>query len=101
MSTIEVDPGALDAAATTLRSTAEELRQLSQQVGRALHLAGSAGGSAALEATGAAAARRWSGGLGEYAEAGLALSSATAQAALAYSVVEFSVRGRFTPVVHP
>lgn len=101
MSTFEVDPRALDTAAMTFRSTAEELRHLAQQIGGALHLAGSAAGSAALGASGAAAARIWSGGLGEYAEAGAALSRATAQAALLYDLVEFSARGRFVRVVHP
>ncbi|MCK0111273.1 hypothetical protein MWU75_03855 [Ornithinimicrobium sp. F0845] len=101
MSTFEVDPRALDTAATTFRSTAEELRHLAHQVGGALHLAGSAAGSAALESSGAAAARMWSGGLEQYAEAGAALSRATEQAALLYDLVEFSARGRFIPVVHP
>jgi len=101
MSTFEVDPRALDAAATTLRTVAEELHHLVGQVGGALQVAAGAGGSAALESTGAAAARYWSGGLEEYAEAGAALSRATTQAALLYDLVEFTARGRFTRPVHP
>lgn len=101
MSTFEVNPRALDEAATTLRTTAEELRLLARQVGGALHVAGGAAGSAALESAGEAAARLWSGGLEQYAEAGLSLSRATGRAAQLYDLVELSARGRFTPVVHP
>lgn len=101
MSTFEVDTGALEASATTIRTTAEEMRRLAQRIGGALNLAGGAAGTAGMQASGAAAARLWSGGLEQYAEAGAALSRATEQAALLYDLMEFSARGRFTPVGHP
>lgn len=101
MSTVEVDTGALESSASTLRTTAEELRHLAQRIGGALTLAGGAAGTAGMQASTAAAARLWSGGLEQYADAGAALSRATEAAALLYDLMEFSARGRFTPVVHP
>jgi len=101
MSRVEVDSRSIDAAASTLRTAAEELAAVGQRIGGALHLVGTAGGSASLAAGGALAARRWSTGLEGYAEAGLALSRTTAQASLAYQLVELRARGRFTPTVLP
>ncbi|WP_256838667.1 hypothetical protein [Ornithinimicrobium faecis] len=101
MSTFEVDARAIDSAGATLRGTAEEMRQAADRIGRALQLAGGAGGSGALAASGAAAARQWRDGLQTYAEAGAALSRATEQAALAYRMVELQTSMALTPVVAP
>lgn len=99
MSTIEVDPQVMSTAATTLGSTAEQMRAAAHRIGGALHLAGSAGGSAALASSTSVAARRWVAGLGECADVGVALSEATAQARLAYDLVELQARGQFTATV--
>lgn len=101
MKTIEVDPRALEEAATTLRTAAEELRAASHRIGGALLLVGSAGGSASLSATSATAAQRWTQGLEAYADAGRALSAATEAAAELYGLVEWQARRTFTPVGHP
>ena len=101
MSTFEVDAQAIDAAGATLRGTADEVREVAHRVGRALELAGSAGGSSALAASGTAAARRWRDGLETYAEAGAAVARATGQAALAYRLVELQTSRALTPVVLP
>lgn len=101
MSTYEVDPQALDVAATTVRTASEELRATTSRIGGALLLVAGAGGSADLAATSSALSRRWSQGLGQYADAGLALADVTARAAQLYHLVERQTRGRFTPVGHP
>lgn len=101
MSTFEVDTRAIDTAGSTLRGTADELREAAHRVSRALELAGSAGGCGALAASGAAAARQWRDGLEVYAEAGAALARATEQAALAYRLVELQTSRALTPVVLP
>lgn len=101
MSTFEVDAQVIDSAGTTLRGTADEMRQAAHRIGRALELAGRAGGSGTLASSGAAAAQHWRDGLETYAEAGAALARATEQAALAYRLVELQTSQALTPVVTP
>lgn len=101
MSRYEVDPRAIDVAAATLRTAAEELRVAADRVSGALLLVGTAAGSAGLASTSSAASRRWSQGLGQYADAGLSLSRATEWAGQLYDLVELQARGRFTPVGYP
>lgn len=101
MSRFEIDPWALETAATTVRTAVEELRAASQRISGALVLVGSAGGSAVLAGTSSAVSQRWSQGLAQYAEAGLSLSVATQRAAELYDLVELQARGRFTPVGRP
>lgn len=101
MSTVEVNPDAVDAAASTIRSTCEELARVADQVGRALAMVGGAAASTTVAATGQAAARAWSGGLHGYADVGAELARATQRAAQAYDLVEAVARHRFTPAVLP
>lgn len=101
MSRIEVEGQAIEAAASTMGSVAEQVRSCADRVAGSLQLAAGAGGSAALASSASVAARHWAEGLEGYAEAGLALSRATEAAGLAYALVELQVRGRFMPKVLP
>lgn len=101
MSRFEVEVATIEITATTLRSSAEEMRAAAHRIGGAMQVAGSAGGSAALASAAATAAGQWVSRLERYADAGLALSRATAQAALAYELIELQASGRLTPVVRP
>lgn len=101
MSRYQVDPRAVDVAASTLRTASEELRAASCRVTGALLLVAGAAGSGGLAATCSAVSRRWEQGLGQYADAGLSLAVATQRAAQLYDLVELQARGRFTPVGHP
>lgn len=101
MSRIEVEAAAIEAAASTLWSVAEQVRASADRIAGGLQVAAGAGGSAALAFSANVAARHWSRGLEGYAEAGVALSRATESAGLAYDLVELQARARFAPKVLP
>lgn len=101
MSRIEVEAAAVEAAASTLWSVADQVRASADRIAGGLQVAAGAGGSAALASSASVAARRWAGRLEGYADAGLALSRATEAAGLAYDLVELQARARFAPKVLP
>ncbi|USQ75173.1 hypothetical protein [Ornithinimicrobium cryptoxanthini] len=101
MRRIEVEAQAIEAAASTLWSVAEQVRASADRIAGGLQVAAGAGGSAGLASSATVAARHWARGLEGYAEASLALSRATEAAGLAYGLVELQTRGRFAPRVLP